>query len=465
MWENNMVLDTLGERLRDALGKIAGSVFVDEKKINELVKEIQRALLQADVNVKLVLELTNSIKGRVLKERPPGTVSKREQIVHIVYEELVKFLGEEEQRLEIVEKPTRLMLVGLYGSGKTTQAGKLAHFFQKRGKSVCMVQLDVWRPAAYEQLRQLGEQANVPVFGDPKEKDPRKIYKKFEKELSKFDLAIVDTAGRDALSDELIKEINDISKLVKAHHVLLVLSADIGQAAQTQATAFHDACGVTGVVITKLDGTAKGGGALAACSVTGAKVMFIGVGEKTKDLEVFRPEGFVSRLLGMGDLEALLEKVSEAVPQDQAEDLSKRFLKGDFNLLDLYEQMSAMTKMGPLSKVMEMIPGFSSMKLPKEMLNVQDEKLKRWRYAMNSMTQEELENPEVMNASRINRIAEGSGVPAADIRELIKQYRLSKKLVKSMKGMGGSEKDMQKMMRKMGGMKGLKGMGAQMKLK
>ncbi len=263
-----MVLDNLGSKLRDALGKIASSVFVDEKKVNELVKEIQRALLQADVNVRLVLELSNGIKKRVLKEKPVGAVSKREQVVHIVYEELVKFLGVSEQKLEIKVKPTKLMLVGLYGSGKTTQAAKLAHFYKKRGKSLAMIQLDVWRPAAYEQLSQLGAQIKVPVFGNPKEKDPRKIYKAVKKDLEKFDLVIVDTAGRDALSKDLIKEIGDITKLVKPHDVMLVISADIGQAAQKQAEAFHDACGVTGVLITKLDGTAKGGGDLAECSVS-----------------------------------------------------------------------------------------------------------------------------------------------------------------------------------------------------
>ena len=458
-----MVLDSLGGKLRDALSRIASSVFVDETKVKELVKEIQRALLQADVNVQLVLGLSERIKKRVLDERPPGTITKREQVIHIVYEELVRLLGETEQTLEIVEKPTRLMLVGLYGSGKTTQAGKLAHYFQKRGKSIAMLQLDVWRPAAYEQLSQLGRQVNVPVFGDPKEKDPRKIYRQFAQELKRFDLVIVDTAGRDALSEDLITEIKDITALVQPHHVMLVLSADIGQSAQRQAAAFHEACGVTGVLVTKLDGTAKGGGSLAACSVTGAKVMFIGTGEKIPDLEVFRPEGFVSRLLGMGDIEALLEKVREAVPEGEAEDLSKRFLKGDFNLLDLYDQMEAMTKMGPLSKVVEMIPGFSSLKLPKETLSVQEGKLKHWRHAMDSMTREELENPEVMNASRLARISLGSGVPPSEVRELIKQYRMSKKLVKSFKG--GSEKDMEKMMRRMGGMRGLKGMGLQMKLK
>jgi len=198
-------------------------------------------------------------------------------------------------------------------------------------------------------------------------------------------------------------------------------------------------------------------GSLAACAITGAKVMFIGVGEKMSDLEVFRPEGFVSRLLGMGDLETLLDKVRDAVTEEEAEDLSKRFLKGEFNLLDLYEQMSTMSKMGPLSKVVEMVPGFSSLKLPKEMLKVQEDKLSRWRIAMDSMTREELEDPTVMNSNRMSRISKGSAVPVGEIRELVKQYRQSKKLIKALKG--GSPKNMEKMMRRMGGSKGFKGLG------
>ena len=448
-----MALDKLGEALKNTLQKVAKSVFVDDRLVNELVKDIQRALLQADVNVKLVFSLSSGIKERALKEEAPAGITKKEHLVKIVYEELVKFLGEKASEIKMEQKPANIMLIGLFGSGKTTTAGKLARYFQKRGLKTAMVQLDVYRPAALEQLQQLGEQINVPVFGDKKEKDPLRIYEGFEKELKKFDVVIIDTAGRDALSDDLIDELKKLGKRINPEEGLLVISADIGQSAQKQAEAFHTAKSITGVVITKLDGTAKGGGALTACAATGAKVKFIGVGEKIEDLEKFVPERFVGRLLGMGDLETLLEKAKEAITEEEAQDLGKKFLKGEFSLLDLYEQMQSMKKMGPISKIVEMIPGFGQLKLPKEMLEVQQEKLEKWKIAMDSMTKEELENPEVMSAERIERVSKGSGVAASDIKELIKQHKQGKKMVKMFKG--SSQKSMEKMMKRIGGMKGL----------
>ncbi len=450
-----MVLDKLGSSLKSTLEKIASSVFVDEKLINELVKDIQRALLQSDVNVKLVFELSNKIKKRALDEKAPAGITKKEHIINILYEELVEFLGGEGYKIEIDKKPYKIMLVGLFGSGKTTTAGKLAKFFQKRAGRIAMIQLDMWRPAAFKQLQQLGKKINVPVFGDEKLKDPVKIYKKFEKELKEFDLVIVDTAGRDALSDELIDELNKINKVVKAHERLLVVSADLGQAAEKQAAKFHETCNVTGVIITKLEGTAKGGGALSACAVTKAPVKFVGVGEKINDLEEFNPEGFVSRLLGMGDIKALLEKAQDAISEEEAEDLGKKFLKGEFNLIDLYEQTQAMKKMGPLSKIAELIPGMGQMKLPKGALDIQQEKLEKWKYIMNSCTKEELENPEIISGTRIDRIAKGSGCNPKEVRDLIKQYRQAKKMMKMFKGKGGSMKNMDKMMKKFQGMKGV----------
>jgi len=303
--------------------------------------------------------------------------------------------------------------------------------------------LDVWRPAAFEQLKQLGARINAPVFGDTTIKDPIKIYKKFESELAKFGVVIVDTAGRDALSDDLIEELNEINSVVNPDAALLVMSADVGQAAKDQAEAFVKTCNVSGVIITKMDGTAKGGGALTACHIANAPVKFIGVGEKIDDLELFDPKRFVSRLLGMGDIQTLLEKAREAMDEGQAEDLGKKFLKGDFSLVDLYEQMEAMKKMGPLSKVVEMIPGFSQLKLPKEALQVQQEKLKIWKYILNSCTKEELEDPDIITSSRVERIAKGSGVNTKDVRELLKQYKQSKKMAKMLKG-----GDMSKVMKK-----------------
>ena len=447
-----MVLEKLGESLRNTLKKITNSVFVDERLIDELVRDIQRALLVSDVNVSLVFELTTRIKKRALEEKTPTSISKKEHLVKIVYEELVSFLGANQKGITIKEgkKPFKILMVGLFGSGKTTSIGKLAKYYFKRGYSVACLGLDVHRPAAMEQLEQVCKAANIACFVDRKEKNPSKIYKNFEKEYPKYDILLIDSSGRDALSKDLIQEIETLNKIINPDEKILVISADIGQAAKTQAEAFHNSVFITGVLITKLDGTAKAGGALSACAVTGAPVKFIGTGEKIDDLEEFDPEGFVGRLLGMGDLKALLSKASEAMSQEQAEDLGRKFLKGEFNFLDLYEQMMAIRKMGPLSKIVELIPGMSNANIPKDMLNVQEEKLKKWKFIFQSMTREELENPEVLTRNRIDRIAKGSGTTGSEIRELLKQYRQSKKLVKVMGGSAGKEPDMNKLMKKLG---------------
>ena len=279
------------------------------------------------------------------------------------------------------------------------------------------------------------------------------IVKFLEQNLMNYDLVIVDTAGRDALSDNLIKELNDLNTTVQADQRLLVIAADIGQAAEKQAQAFHDSCRVSGVIITKLEGTAKGGGALSACSVTNSPITFIGVGEKIEDLEIFHPQRFVGKLIGMGDIESLLEKAKEVISEEESKDLGERMLKGDFNLIDLYQQMKSLKKMGSFSKLIDMIPGMGSVKLPKEMLDVQEGKLEKWRFAMDSMTKQELENPNLISAERIDRISAGSGLKIAEVRELLKQYRQSKKMIKMFK----SEQDISKMMKKMGGQ--IPGMG------
>ncbi|MDD5178370.1 MAG: signal recognition particle receptor subunit alpha [Candidatus Nanoarchaeia archaeon] len=439
-----MVLEKLGESLKETLRKIARSSFVDKRLIEDLVKDIQKALLRADVNVKLVLELTNNIKKRAIDEITKQ-INPREFLIKVVYEELVKFLGEEKEEIKIEnKKPFKIMMVGLFGSGKTTTIGKLAKYYSKRGKKVAAVGLDVHRPAAPEQLKQVCDAINIKSFINKKEKNALEIYKEFEKEYKEYDLLIIDTAGRDALSKDLIEEIEELNKYIKPDERLLVLSADIGQAAQAQAEQFHKSVNITGVIITKLDGTAKGGGALVACNTTGAKIKFIGIGEKVDALEPFNPKGFVSRLLGMGDIEALLEKVNVELDEEKTKDLGKKFLKGDFNFLDLYEQLEGMKKLGPLNKIMEMIPGFSNVNIPKDMLDVQEEKLKKWKFIMQSMTKEELEDPELLTATRIDRIAKGSGLDVSDVRDLLKQYRQSKKMVKMMKG-GDPEKLMKKM--------------------
>ena len=440
-----MVLDNLGSSLKATLSKIAGAMFVDDKLINELVKDIQKALLSADVNVKLVFALTQGMKERIKSEQTPRGLTKKEQLINIVYEELVKFVGGEKTQLaQSAKKPMKILMVGLFGSGKTTTTGKLAKYFSKRGMKVAMVGLDVHRPAAMHQLMQLGKQISIPVYADIEEKNPLAAYHAHEKDYPNYDVIIIDTAGRDALSDDLITEISAINSVTNPDEVLLVIAADIGQTAQTQAQKFHDTCGVTGVIVTKMDGTAKGGGALSACAATGAPVKFIGVGEKVDDLEQFNPKGFIGRLLGMGDIEALLDKAKEAINEDEAKDIEKKLLRGEFNLIDLAQQMEAMSKMGPLGKVLEMIPGMGSLQLPKDALAVQEGKLKKWKFAMSSMTRAELEDPEIIDAPRIDRIAMGSGLPVTEIRDLLKQYRQSKKLIKQLKG-GNPEKLMKQL--------------------
>ena len=444
-----MVLDKLGSSLKETLKKITQAIFVDEKLIDELIKDLQRALLLADVNVKLVFELTKKIKERALDEKVHKSSSQRENLIRIVYDELVAFLGDEKSEIVIgKKKPFKIMMVGVYGTGKTTTIGKLAKYYSKRGYKVAALGLDVYRPAAREQLEQVCNQVNVPVFINKREKNPLKIYKEFEKNYSKYDILFIDTAGRASLDEDLIKELRELNQEIKPDENLLVLSADIGQAAQKLALSFHEACNITGIIITKLDGTAKGGGALTGAVATDAKIKFIGVGEKLEDIETFNPKGFVSRLLGMGDIEALLEKAKEVIPEEKAKDVQEKFLKGDFTLLDLYEQMKAMRKMGPLSKIMEMIPGMGQLKMPKEMLEVQEEKLEKWGYMISSMTKKEIENPDIIDSKRIDRISKGAGVNSSDVRDLIKQYRQSKKLMKMMKG-GSPEKLMKKFQGKM----------------
>ncbi len=445
-----MVLDKLGSSLKNTLSKIAKAMFVDEKLIDELIKDIQRALLSSDVNVKLVFDLSKSIKERAQKEKPASGITQKEFLIKIVYEELVKFMGGEGAKIEISKKPFKMMMVGLYGSGKTTSIGKLAKYYTKRGYKVCALGLDVYRPAAMDQLEQVSKQVNINSFTDKKEKDPIKIYKKHEKEINQFDIALIDTSGRDALSKDLINEIEKLNKTIKPNENILVISADMGQAAQKQAKAFHDACHITGVIVTKLDGTAKGGGAISACAVSGAQIKFIGTGEKPDDLETFNPTGFVSRLLGMGDIEALLEKTKGAISEDEAKEIGKKLIKGEFNFLDLYDQMEKMGSMGSLSKIAELIPGFGKLSIPKEMFDVQEDKMKKWKQILQSMTKKELEDPETLNAGRIDRIARGAGVDQKDVRDLLKQYRQTKKAMKLMKGME-SEQDINKLLKKFKG--------------
>ncbi len=318
-----MVLDNLGSSLRTTLKKIANAAHVDSNLVKEVVRDIQRALLQADVNVKMVLSLTKEIEHRALTEKPPAGTSSREHVVRIVYDELVNILGEGR---EITLKNKVIMMVGLYGQGKTTTCGKLARFFQRKGLRPALVAGDIHRPAAYDQLKQIAEQVKTPIYGEPGSNDAVEVVVNGLEKFKNHDVVIIDTSGRHALEEELIEEMTNIFKATNPDEKYLVMDATVGQQAGPQAKAFHEAVDITGVIITKLDGSAKGGGALSAVAETQAPVVFIGTGEHMQDLERFDPPRFISRLLGMGDIQTLLEKATEAVDEETAEKTARKML-------------------------------------------------------------------------------------------------------------------------------------------
>ena len=425
-----MVLDRLGSSLNDALKKVFRAPVMDEKTVKELVRGIQRALLQADVNVKLVLEVSKRIEERALKEKVPPGVSRREHVVKVVYEELTRFLGEKSASLKIEPgKRKVLMLVGIQGSGKTTASGKLAKYFQKRGLKTALVCTDTYRPGAYDQLKQLAGRINIPVYGEPKEKKSEKIALRGLKQFKEYDLVIVDTAGRHKEEKGLIDEMKRLEKAIKPDEAILVIDGTIGQQAAVQARALHEATPIGSILVSKLDGSARGGGALSAVAAIGAPIKFISSGEKLGDIEPFIPSRFVGRLLGMGDLQSLVDKVREAevkVPEKKA----RAFLSGKFTLTDMYEQFESMKKMGPLKGLLKMIPGMSY-NIPDEKMNLAEDALKRWRVIIQSMTPKEREKPKILSSSRIRRVARGSGTTEKEVKELLKQYNNMKKMMKT----------------------------------
>lgn len=438
-----MVLDNLGDSLKQTLKKIANSVHVDATLVKEVVRDIQRALLQADVNVKLVVALSKTIEKRALEEKPPSGMSNREHVIKIVYEELVNLLGESR---ELPIKKQVIMMVGLYGQGKTTSCGKLARYFKRKGLRPALIAGDVHRPAAYQQLKQLSEQVEVPFYGDKDGKDAIQVVKAgLDKFRRNADVIIVDTSGRHKLEDDLITEMKDIFKATKPDEKLLVMDAAMGQQAGSQAKAFNEAIGVTGIVLTKLDGTAKGGGALSAAAEVGAPILFVGTGEHASDFERFDPQGFISRLLGMGDIKSLLERAEESMQGKDAEKTARRLMSGKFDLNDMYEQMEMINGMGPLSKVAEMLPGMGGKVKDIDMDETQ-QRLQRFKIIMDSMTTQERENPDLIKASRIKRIARGAGVENRQVKEVIKYYNMTKKM---MKGFSSNRKMRKNLMRQL----------------
>jgi signal recognition particle subunit SRP54 len=439
------MLDNLKTSLRAAIKKIVNSSGIDEALIKELSKDVQRALLQADVNVKLVLEITKNLEHRSLTENPPPGLSRKDHIVKILYDELANLLGQENQFSFQPGRQNRVLLLGIQGSGKTTITGKLAKFLTKQGYKVGVIGADTYRPGALVQLKTNCEKAGVEVYGEENNKDAPGIVKTGLKhfENSNLDIILIDTAGRHKEEKELLDEMKEISKAAAPDLALLVIDGTIGQQCYNQAESFHKTVPVGGIVITKLDSSAKGGGALAASAATGAKIMYVGTGERIDDLELFSPTRFVGRLLGMGDIQALLDLAKRL--ENEADDVRlKRISSGKMNMDDFYYQLEEVTKVGSLKGFLDNMPGLSGM-VKEDQLDQMEDRIQRWRFIIQSMTKQEKADPDLLNSSRIKRIARGSGWPEHEVKELLKNYKNSKGMMKAAKG-----RQMQGFLRKMG---------------
>ncbi len=427
-----MALDRFGSSIYEALRKVFRAPVVDEATVKELVRDLQRALLQGDVNVQLVLSISKNIEERALKEKVPPGVSRREHVIKVVYEELTRFLGEKPVPLKVEPgKRTVIMMVGIQGSGKTTNTAKLARYFQKRGLKTGLVCADTYRPGAYAQLQQLAARINLQIYGEPNNRNPVEIASRGLKTFSDKDAVIIDTAGRHKEEKGLIEEMKALEKAIKPNEVILVVDGTIGQQAAIQAKAFHEATPIGSIFVTKLDGSARGGGALSAVAATGAPIKFISTGEKLEDIEPFVPSRFVGRLLGMGDLQSLIEKVREAevkVPEKKM----KAILSGKFTLNDMYEQFEAMKGMGSFRRLLKLIPGLSY-NIPEDMMEMAEDRLKKWRVMIQSMTPKEREDPKTFNSSRIHRVARGSGTSEKEVKELLTQYSQMKRMMKTLR--------------------------------
>lgn len=439
------MLDNLKTNLRAAIKKLVNSSGIDEELIKELSKDVQRALLQSDVNVRLVLEITKKLEERSLNENPPPGLSRKDHIVKILYDELAKLLGNE---TEFSFKPgtmNKVLMLGIQGSGKTTITSKLAKFLTKQGYKVGVIGADTFRPGALVQLKTMCEKANVEVYGDEKNKDSPQLIKNGLKhfENSNLDVVLIDTAGRHKEEKDLLNEMKEINKVADPDLVLLVIDGTIGQQCFNQADAFHKIVPVGGIIITKLDSSAKGGGAIAASAATGAQIMYIGTGERIDDLEQFSPTRFVGRLLGMGDVKAVLELAKRL--ESEADDVRlKRISSGKMNMEDFFYQLEQVTKVGSLRGFLDSMPGLSGM-VKDDQLDQMEGRVERWRYIIQSMTKQEKADPDLLNSSRIKRIARGSGWPEHEVKELMKNYKNSKSMMKASKG-----RQMQGALRRMG---------------
>jgi signal recognition particle subunit SRP54 len=428
------MFDSLSDRLDGAFKKLKGRGKLTEKNIDQGLKEVRMALLEADVHYRVVKRFIADIKARAMGQEVMGSLTPAQQVVKIVNGELTELMGARNEELNLSgTRPAALMLVGLQGSGKTTTAGKLSVWLRKKGHKPYLVPADVYRPAAIDQLQKLGGQLDVPVFPSTREQDPVDICREAKQTAARegCDVLILDTAGRLHIDTELMSELGRIKETIQPSDILLIADAMTGQDAVNIATTFNEQLDIGGVVLTKMDGDARGGAALSIKAITGKPIKFIGVGEKLSALEPFHPERMASQILGMGDVLTLIEKAQSVVDEKQAAALEKKLRKNEFTLEDFRDQMAQVRKMGSLSDMLKMIPGMGKLKQMKN-LEVDDRELVRIEAIINSMTAAERRNHHIINGSRRKRIAKGSGTRVQDVNRLLKNYAQVMKMMKKL---------------------------------
>ena len=438
-----MAFEGLSSRLQEITRKIRGKARITESDLKEMLREVKLALLEADVNYKIVKEFTETIKEKALGQDVLKSLTPGQQVIKIVKDELVELLGGTESRVNFSPNPpTVIMLVGLQGSGKTTTAGKLANLFRKQGKKPLLVACDIYRPAAIQQLQVVGKQLNIPVYSNENSKDVVHIAKQaMSIAMSKLnDVVILDTAGRLHIDEALMDELKNVKSGVKPHEILLVVDAMTGQDAVNVAYKFNEALGIDGVVLTKLDGDTRGGSALSVKKITGKPIKFAATGEKLNDIEVFHPDRMASRILGMGDILSVIEKAEETFDMEQAEKLEKQLRKSEFDLDDYLTQIRQIKKMGSFSSLLKMIPGMNQLKDVK----IDDKEFVRIEAIICSMTKAEKRDVRLLNASRRQRIAKGSGTSVQEINKFIKSFEMTQKMMKQMKSNKGGMKKLMK---------------------